>query len=510
MSLSRNSVHTLGEYYQLLLKNGLLADTQPLKADFARTVPLVSCDSRVVVPGALFICKGAAFREEYLLTAVKLGAAAYVSERPYPGVSAPCIAVTDIRAAMALLADLFWNHPSGKVDVIGITGTKGKTTTAFFLKAILDRWQESRGLGPTALLSSLMVDDGVERREATLTTPEPLDLQRHLAHAAQSGFVTMEVSSQALKYHRTLGVEFAVGVFLNIGEDHISPVEHPDFEDYFSSKLRLFSQCAAAVVNLDCDHAHRVLAAARAAGNRVVTFSLRDPSAQVYADGLTLEEGEARFTLHTPRFTTEVSLPMSGWFNVENALAAAAAAEILGVDGDAVTQGLAQVRVPGRMETYHSARLPLTVVVDYAHNGMSLEALLSSLRQDYPDRELTVVFGCPGGKALDRRESMAAAAARWAHHILLTEDDPAGEEVADICAQIGGYIATLGGTYTVIPDREEAVRTAVLEAHVPAVVVLAGKGAEHFQKRKGGSEPCVPDALLSQRALAEIDSREEA
>ena len=148
MSLSRNSVHTLGEYYQLLLKNGLLADTQPLKADFARTVPLVSCDSRVVVPGALFICKGAAFREEYLLTAVKLGAAAYVSERPYPGVSAPCIAVTDIRAAMALLADLFWNHPSGKVDVIGITGTKGKTTTAFFLKAILDRWQESRGWAP--------------------------------------------------------------------------------------------------------------------------------------------------------------------------------------------------------------------------------------------------------------------------------------------------------------------------------------------------------------------------
>ena len=264
------------------------------------------------------------------------------------------------------------------------------------------------------------------------------------------------------------------------------------------------------MVNLDCDHAHRVLSAARAAGNRVVTFSLRDPSAQVYADGLTLEEGEARFTLHTPRFTTEVSLPMSGWFNVENALAAAAAAEILGVDGDAVTQGLAQVRVPGRMETYHSARLPLTVVVDYAHNGMSLEALLSSLRQDYPDRELTVVFGCPGGKALDRRESMAAAAARWAHRILLTEDDPVGEEVADICAQIGGYIATLGGTYTVIPDREEAVRTAVLEAHVPAVVVLAGKGAEHFQKRKGGSEPCVPDALLSQRALAEIDGREEA
>lgn len=492
----------LGDYCQLLLKNGLLADHTPLRADLTREVPLVSCDSQVVVPGTLFICKGAAFKEDYLLDALRKGAVAYVSERVYPAAPGPCILVSDVRAAMGLLADCAWGHPSGALDVVGITGTKGKTTTAFYLAAILDRWREGRGERPAALLSTLVTDDGVERAPAKLTTPEPLDLQRHLFNAASAGCgqVVMEVSSQALKYHRMDRVELAAAVFLNIGEDHISPREHPDFEDYFSSKLKIFSQAAAAVVDLDCDHASRVLAAA-AVCPRLVTFSRKDPGADVYGYDLVQGKNGSAFTARTPGWTGRLSLPMAGDFNVENALAAIAAAWLLGVPQTAVAEGLRAVRVPGRMDAYHSQGEDLTVIVDYAHNGMSLEALLSTVRKSYPGRALTVVFGCTGGKGLDRREGMAAAAARHASRIILTEDDPGSEDVDAICAQVGRYIAENGGAYTVIPDREEAVERAVLEAAAPAVVVLAGKGAETVQKRKSGPEPCVPDGLLAARAL---------
>ena len=496
----------LGDYYQLLLKNGLLSDAAPLHADLTREVRLVSCDSQTVVPGTLFICKGAAFKPQYLLDAAEKGAFVYVSERRWPECALPCILVSDIRRSMALLADRAWDHPSGRLHITGITGTKGKTTTAYFLKSMLDEWRRSQGKRESAILSTMITDDGVERRPAKLTTPEPLDLQRHLWNAAECGaeYLTMEVSSQALKYHRTGGVEFSVGVFLNIGEDHISPVEHPDFEDYFASKLMIFRQSAAACVNLDSDFAERILTAAESC-SKIYTFSTKFSTADIYASEIRRDGDATRFLVRTPRYTRELSMGLPGSFNVENALAAVAAAVALGVPESAVAAGLAEAVVPGRMETFNTPDGKLTVIVDYAHNGMSLEALLSSVRREFPGRQLTVLFGCTGGKGLDRREGMGQAAGRWADRIILTEDDPGPEEVPDICADIGGYIAPFGKTWTVIPDREEAVERAILEAHTPAVVVLAGKGAEQQQKRKNGPEPCVPDSLLARRALKHYD-----
>lgn len=496
----------LGDYYQLLLRHGLLKEGAPPAADLERPVALVSCDSKMVIPGTLFLCKGVKFKEEYLQAALDQGAFAYVSETPYPAVPLPCLQVSDIRRAMGLMADLAYGHPSGSLRITGITGTKGKTTTAYYLNSILDCHLAARGKGKSALLSTIVTDDGVERRPAKLTTPEPLDLQRHLFHAAsvEADFLTMEVSSQALKYGRVIGVDLSCAVFLNIGEDHISPVEHPDAEDYLNSKLLIFRQAKAACINLDSDRAERVQAAAQACP-RVVTFSRRDPAAGVYGWDVRKVGERICFQVRTPRYQRELSISTPGLFNVENALAAVAAAEVYGIPEEAVAQGLLQAFVPGRMEHYASRDGQISVIVDYSHNGMSLENALRSVRTEYPGRELTVLFGCTGGKGIDRREGMGNAAGALADRIILTEDDPGPEEVADICRDIGVFLTAHGKDYTVVPNRELAVEEAVLKARRPAVVLLAGKGCETQQKRKNGPEPCTPDGELAQRVLRRYD-----
>jgi len=496
----------LGDYIDLLKRQGLLAASAPDGMENER-VELVSCDSKTVAPGTLFICKGAAFREEYLLQAEEKGAVAYVSERIYPAAGIPCIQVTDIRRAMGLLADFYYGHPSRALKVAAITGTKGKTTTAFYLKAILDRWLTAQGREESALVSTVLTDDGVERHPSALTTPEPLDLQRNLFHAADAGreYLIMEASSQALKYGRVIGVEFDLGIFLNIGEDHISPQEHPDMEDYFTSKLKIFDQSRVGVVNLDCDRADRVLSAARARCRRVVTFSERDAGADVYASQVRKEDGHTLFHIRTPRYEGDWSMAMPGLFNVSNALAAIAAAEVWGVDEEQICAGVAAASAPGRMEHYAAKSGGLSVIVDYAHNGMSLTALLKTARAEFPGREVTVMFGCTGDKGLDRREGMGAAAGQYADRILLTEDDPGHERVEDICAQIGAFIAPFGKEWTVEPHRPTAIRRAIFGCRRPAVVVLAGKGCEQAQKRAAGPEPCAPDGLLARQALEDYD-----
>jgi len=478
------------------LNHGLLSDLAGISADWTRSVSAVTCDSRSAVPGGLFICKGAAFKQEYLESALMGGCFCYISETRYP-VSAPCILVTDVRRAMGRIADLAWGHPSGQLRIVGITGTKGKTTTAYFLQSALNVWRAAQGLPPAGLLSSIIIDDGFTCGPATLTTPEPLDLQRHLFHAVNAGcdYLVMEVSSQALKYDRVFGVELDTAVFLNIGEDHISPREHQDFNDYFSSKLTIFAQSKNAVVNLDSDYLGEIVEAAKSC-QHIINYSLYDQQANYYVANPYRTRTGVAFLLDGRRYL----LPMPGLFNVSNALAAIAAGKLLGIPDEYLIRGLREVRVPGRMETYCNAGK--IVVVDYAHNGMALKALLCSVRNDFPDSPVTVVFGCVGGKALDRRRGMGMAAGKYADRIILTEDDPGPEEVEAICAEIGRYVQIAGGTYEVIPDRNEAVREAILRAEGNRpVIVLAGKGAESAQKRKNGPVICVPDAMLAKKYL---------
>ena len=470
---------TMGEYLDLLEKRGLLNGPLPVGLDRDAPVSLVAYDSRQVIPGTLFICKGAHFREEFLLSAQEKGAAAYVSETPYPASGLPCIRVNDMRAAIAPLADLYYDHPSEKLKVVGITGTKGKSSTAYYLKYILDEYMSAEGKPGSGIISSIDTYDGAESFESHLTTPEPLELQQHFANGAAAGlpYFTMEVSSQALKYHRTLCTRFAAACFLNIGEDHISPVEHPDFEDYFSSKLKIFSQAEACCVNLDCRYASRVLEAARKTGKPVCTFSQKDEEADVYGSQVRKRGGDILFLVRTRRFRREFRLTMPGLFNVENALAAIALCEVLNIPERAVYVGLMKARVPGRMEVYTNADGSVTAIVDYAHNRMSFETLFKAVRAEYPGRRIVIVFGCPGGKALDRRRDLGETAGQYADLTVLTEEDSGEEDTETICREIAEHVSGRGGNWTIEPDRGEAIRQAILGCQEPSVVLVTGKGA---------------------------------
>ena len=478
-------VHTLKEYLALLEEENLLCAPISPEMDLNAPIALVSYDSREVVPGTLFICKGAHFKPEFLDMAREKGAIAYVSETPYPQAGLPGILVKDMRRTIAPLADLFYDHPSGHLKVIGLTGTKGKSSTAYYLKYILDEYMQEKGGKESGIVSSIDTYDGVERFESHLTTPEPLELQRHFANGAQTGmeYLTMEVSSQALKYHRSLCTDFAATCFLNIGYDHISPIEHPDFEDYFSSKLKIFAQGAVNCVNLDCEHADRILAAAQGAGKPVYTFSQKNEQADVYASQVRKRGNDILFRVRTRRFFREFRLTMPGLFNVENALAAIAVCEGLQIPERCIYVGLMKARVPGRMEVYSNADDTVIAIVDYAHNRMSFETLFRSVQTEYPGRRVITVFGCPGKKALDRRRDLGEISGKYSDLVILTEEDSGEEDTLDICREIAQYVAAENCEYSIEPNRGEAIRQAILGCHEPSVLLITGKGAETRQKR---------------------------
>ncbi len=489
--------HLLHEYTDILRLRGLLISQSDVPCD--KPVAGLTFDSREAGKDTLFICKGKNFDCRYLSDAARQGAVAYVSERKYDAVDIPFMLVSNIRKAMPVLASLYFDDAPSRLIKIGITGTKGKTTTAYFIRSVLDSYLKNG----TAVISSVQTFDGVVSEESHITTPEAVEFYRHCSNAVSSGITHLvsEVSSQALKYDRVDGIIFDVGVFHNFGKDHISPGEHDSEEDYFRSKLRLFSQCKTALINTGSDRYDEIIRCAFESGCRVVRYGT-DKDADYRMSDFRSDDDRlgGSFTVSDPDGNSErVRFSIPGTFNAENALCAYSVCRELGIPRDDIVKGIASARVPGRMEVFDSRDGKVRAIVDYAHNEMSFRSLYESIESDFPGSPIITVFGCPGGKAYQRREDLGKCSGAHSALTVLTEEDPAFESVCGICGEIAAHVEREGGKYLIVPDRDEAIKRAFCEAgKLPGKVVVAitGKGDEEFMKRGGGVEHVKSDVSI--------------
>ncbi|HML38903.1 MAG TPA: UDP-N-acetylmuramoyl-L-alanyl-D-glutamate--2,6-diaminopimelate ligase [Bacillota bacterium] len=481
------TLHSLDGYAGLLKDHNLVSEYHIGTGSGDCPIRYISFNSMDIRTDTLFVCKGSHFSVDYLKSALAKGAVCYISEKKYSlgdmEKDIPYIIVSDIRRTMALIAGYYYNQIWKDLKIVGITGTKGKSTTAYFMKFILDEYLREKKKPLSAIISGIDNYDGVINEESHLTTPEAMELHRHFSNAVESGieYLSMEVSSQALKYDRTFGVIFEVACFLNIGEDHISEVEHSSFEDYLESKLKIFSQCRTACVNINSDEIDRIMEASKACPN-VVTFGL-DERADVYGYDIVKSGKTISFTVRTKDFVKDFKITMAGLFNVQNALAAIAISQSLGIPMSYVAAGLKKARVSGRMEVYTGKGRNVQVIVDYAHNKMSFETLFQSTMKEYPNKKITIVFGCPGKKAQRRRQELGEIAGKYSDQVYITEEDAGEEPVLKICEEIAQHVEKQACSYAIIPDREEAIREAISNADDNTVVLITGKGRETRQKR---------------------------
>jgi UDP-N-acetylmuramyl-tripeptide synthetase len=477
--------HRLEEYLEAMTQAELIVEVHGIDSALSKDVELVTYDSRKAGPGTLYFCKGIHFDVKYLEESLSKGAIAYISEKlelTDPLGQIPTIVVTDIRKAMAIAANLYFNKAWKNFTLIGITGSKGKSTTAFFTRDILDDYLMDQHLPPCAIMSSIENFDGIVKEDESLnTTKEAFPLHQHFYNASESGtkYMVTEVSSQGLKYHRTLGVMYDVGVFMNIGRDHISPAEHTDLEDYISSKELLFNQCKAACIHMDTPYSERFLKVAQNSDTveKIITFGMTSDSDIQGYDVKTSLQG-ITFRAVGPDFDEEFAIGLTGLFNVTNALAAISICYYLGIPMEFIKSGLYRSRVSGRMELFFNEDHSKFVLMDYAHTYDSMTLVLQSTKTEYPDKKIFVVFGCPGNKAESRRKDLPEAAAPYVDKMFITMEDPGEESVMDICNEIAIYAEAAGANYEIIPDRVMAIEQAIYEADENTIVAVTAKGWE--------------------------------
>ena len=449
----------------------LPASTQ-VNGDTSRLVTAITIDSRAVTPGALFVALRGEHADghEYVAQAVAKGAIAVVVEaahQPHVPAHVTVVHVPDTRRALSPLAAAFYGDPSHALDVVGVTGTNGKTTTTRMIAAICNRANR-----PCGVVGTVGAEFGTRSWALANTTPQPPELQGLMAAMRDEGAVAvaMEVSSHALALDRVEDVRFHIGVLTNVTRDHLD--FHQTLESYAAAKRRLFALAETCVINTDDEHGLHWAADLRARGVETLTYGSRN--ATIVAANIAVEPGGSRFTVDGREF--DVRLP--GRFNVWNALAAIGAARSLGIDDAASAAGLAELeRVPGRME--HVRGGAVDVVVDYAHTPDALENALRSLRET-TQGQLFVVFGCGGDRDRGKRPAMGAIAARLADRVIVTSDNPRSEDPGSIAAEI---VAGSGTQSTVVVelDRRRAIERAVSEARAGDVVLVAGKGHEAYQ-----------------------------
>ena len=447
-------------------------------------------DSRKVTEGSLFICieGGTADGHTFIPDVVKKGAKALIVTKDVSGLlpenaDVTVVRVKDSRYALAYVSAAYFGHPAEKLKVIGITGTKGKTTTTYLVKSILEHAGHKVGL-----VGTIEAIIGQEHIPANNTTPESYVLQEYFAKMVEAGCdtVVMEVSSQGLMLHRTQGFVFDYGIFTNIEPDHIGPLEHKDFADYMHCKGLLFKQCRVGIVNCDDAHYQDVI---RDHTCKIETFGFSE-NADYRAQDLKLISGAGFLGIDFKargKVNLDIELHAPGRFSVYNALCAIAICNHFGVTADEVKEALLQAHVKGRIELVKVSD-DFTLMIDYAHNAMALESLLTTLREYNPKR-LVCLFGCGGNRSKLRRYEMGEVSGKLADLTVITSDNPRNEEPQAIIDDIKVGISKTDGKYVEIIDRKEAIAYVIRHGQPGDVIVLAGKGHEDYQEIKGKKYP---------------------
>ena len=471
------------------------------KAGLDTEISDIVLDSRKAESGCLFTCvKGAVVDgHKFAPDVAKAGASVIIVEDAVelPAGTAPVVVqVPDSRYALACVSAAWFGHPAEKLKTIGITGTKGKTTTTYMVKAILEKTGHRVGL-----IGTIEADTGSRTIPAANTTPESYLVQKYFAEMVENGCdsVVMEASSQGFMLHRTAGFTFDYGIFTNIEPDHIGPNEHRDFEHYLECKKMLLNQCRVGIVNRDDEHLEQIL---EGAGCRIETYGigapgsepgsaanaaeLVDPASDLRAEDMELvsHPGYLGIKYHVKGmmdFPVEIDIP--GKFSVYNSLTAIAICRHFGVEPAAITEALKDIHVKGRVELIKVSD-DFALMIDYAHNAMALESLLKTLREYNPHR-LVTVFGCGGNRARDRRFEMGEVSGRLADLTIITSDNPRNEDPQAIIVDIKTGISKTDGKYIEILNRKDAMKYAIEHGEPGDIIICAGKGHETYQEING-------------------------
>lgn len=450
-------------------------------------------DSRKAEEGDVFVCiKGAASDgHKYIPQVLEKGVAAVIVMDDVEMVeNVSVIQVKDTRYALACMSAAYFDYPAEKMKTIGITGTKGKTTTTYMVRSVL----ESVGI-KTGLIGTIETIIGEKRIPSVNTTPESYVVQESFAKMVEAGCecVVMEVSSQGLMLHRVSGFVFDYGIFTNIEPDHIGPNEHKDFEDYLQCKSMLLRQCRHGIVNMDDEHIREVL---KGHTCDIEGYGI-ESDCDLKAENIKLFTKPGCLCCSyevkgMEGLSIEIHVP--GKFSVYNSLCALGICRHFTEDKEKIKAALLNVSVKGRVEIIQISER-FTLMIDYAHNAMSLESLLNTLKEYHPKRIVTV-FGCGGNRSRDRRFQMGEVSSRLSDMTIITSDNPRFEEPMEIIQDIVTGVKKADGDYVTVPDRKDAIRYAILNAKDGDVIILAGKGHEDYQEIKGVKHPMDERVLI--------------
>lgn len=454
----------INKIINILKENNLFKETNTKDIE----IDYISYNSLDIKDNTLFICKGINFKSKYLDESINKGANCYVSETILKK-DFPYIIVNDIRKSMAIISKVFFDIANKNLTLIGVTGTKGKTTVLSFIKNILEINEKRK----QPYMSTIDYFTGETYGKSHNTTAESVEIYKCINTCKRNNYnyLVLEISSQAEKLNRIYGLKFNIGIFTNIDLDHISPNEHADFEEYLNCKIEFLKKCDTIIIYKDTKYYDYIIDKIK--DKKIITYGYKD--SDYIVNNIKKEGTSTIFTLNNKDKSYNYKINMIGSFNVLNTCPSLIISDLYNIDYNTRLKGLLNTKVLGRMNIFDGKT---TLVVDYAHNNISLNNLIKEIKNNYKDKNIKFVFGCPGDKAVNRRKEMALLANENAKYVYITSEDPGTVNPLDIANEVKSY---LNIENEIILDRELAIKTAYNNSNNNDIVLILGKGEENYQ-----------------------------